>query len=116
MFLYRLDADRRVLRALRSLEGTLTEKRMIQLNAVAERTSDYSKAAALYFHESVQSPDRFAGLQTGAMDGPPFAPGRRVAGRFDRALAFRLGSGPAGRVGWAKSSWELPASCRPFLR
>lgn len=55
VFLYRLTADRRVLQALRSLEDTLTEKRMIQLNAAAERASDYSSAAALYFHERVQS-------------------------------------------------------------
>jgi osmoprotectant transport system permease protein len=56
VFLYRLNADRRVLQALRSLEGTLTDRRMIQLNAAAERSGDYSKAAALYFHERVQSP------------------------------------------------------------
>jgi len=55
VFLYRLDADPRVLQGLRFLEGTLTEKRMIQLNAIAERTSDYSKAAASYFHEGVPS-------------------------------------------------------------
>jgi osmoprotectant transport system permease protein len=51
VFLYRLDADPRVVAALRTLEGTLDEKRMTQLNAVAERTRDYSEAAALYFHE-----------------------------------------------------------------
>jgi len=51
VFLYRLEADPRVLKALRSLEGTLPERKMIQLNALAERTRDYSKAAASYFHE-----------------------------------------------------------------
>jgi osmoprotectant transport system permease protein len=56
VFLYRLNADRRVLQALSSLENTLTETRMIQLNAIAERTSDYSKAAASYFNERVQNP------------------------------------------------------------
>ena len=55
VFLYRLNADPRILQALRSLEGTLTEKRMIQLNAIAERTSDYSRAAAAYFQEPIQS-------------------------------------------------------------
>ncbi len=49
VFLYRLDADARVLQALRTLEGTLNESRMTQLNAVAERTRDYAKAADLYF-------------------------------------------------------------------
>ena len=51
VFLYRLNSDPRVLQALRSLENTLSESRMIQLNATAERTSDYSKAAAAYFHD-----------------------------------------------------------------
>ncbi len=51
VFLYRLNSDPRVVQALRSLQNTLTEKRMIELNATAERTSDYSKAAALYFHD-----------------------------------------------------------------
>ncbi len=54
VFLYRLNADPRVLRALHSLEDTLTERRMTQLNATAERTSDYSKAAALYFQDPAQ--------------------------------------------------------------
>ena len=55
VFLYRLNADGRVVQALRSLEGTLTDRRMTELNATAERSSDYSRAAALYFHERVQS-------------------------------------------------------------
>ncbi len=55
VFLYRLDADPHILEALRSLENTLTETRMIELNATAERTSDYSKAAVSYFHDRVQA-------------------------------------------------------------
>ena len=35
--------------ALRRLEGTLDEKRMIRLNAEAERTKNYTRAADLYF-------------------------------------------------------------------
>lgn len=50
VFLYRLDIDPRALAALHSLEGTLDESRMTQLNAVANSTRDYSKAAAAYFH------------------------------------------------------------------
>jgi osmoprotectant transport system permease protein len=50
VFLYRLDADPRVATALRGLEGTLDETRMIHLNAVADRTRDYAKAAEQYFH------------------------------------------------------------------
>lgn len=49
VFLYRLDADPRVIAALKKLEGTLNEELMMKLNAEAERTKDYSFAAALYF-------------------------------------------------------------------
>jgi len=50
VFLYRLDANPRLPQALRTLVGTLDERRMTRLNAEAERTHDYSKAADLYFH------------------------------------------------------------------
>lgn len=52
VFLYRLTLPSTVVAVLRSLEGTLDEKRMIRLNAEAERTKDYARAADLYFHES----------------------------------------------------------------
>lgn len=54
VFLYRLDADPRVPAALRRMEGTLSDARMTQLNAAAERTKDYSRAASLYFNEKGQ--------------------------------------------------------------
>src|SRR5437763_8492416 len=38
--------------ALRRLEGTLDEKRMIHLNMEAERTKNYTLAANLYFEDS----------------------------------------------------------------
>lgn len=49
VFLYRLDLPARAIAALRNLEGTLSEARMIQLNAEAERTRNYAEAASLYF-------------------------------------------------------------------
>ncbi|MEO5722548.1 MAG: ABC transporter permease subunit, partial [Chthoniobacterales bacterium] len=49
VFLYRLSLPPNALAALRKLEGTLDETRMIRLNAEAERTNDYSRAAAQYF-------------------------------------------------------------------
>jgi len=49
VFLYRLDLEARPLAALRKLEGTLDAERMTRLNAEAERTKDYARAAALYF-------------------------------------------------------------------
>src|SRR5256714_11790140 len=48
--------------ALRGLEGTLDEKRMIRLNAEAERTKDYARAADSYFDadaaSQLQTPER----------------------------------------------------------
>jgi osmoprotectant transport system permease protein len=49
VFLYRLNADPRLPQALNTLVGTLDEQRMTRLNAVAERTKDYAKAAEEYF-------------------------------------------------------------------
>ncbi len=49
VFLYRLNLPPTAIAALRKLEGTLDEKRMIRLNAEAERTKNYARAAALYF-------------------------------------------------------------------
>lgn len=49
VFLYRLDAPATAIAALRTLEGSLDENRMIQLNAAAERSRDYARAADLYF-------------------------------------------------------------------
>jgi osmoprotectant transport system permease protein len=42
--------------ALRKLEGTIDEARMIRLNAEAERTKDYGRAASLYFGTSATFP------------------------------------------------------------
>ncbi|EEF59702.1 glycine betaine ABC transporter substrate-binding protein [Pedosphaera parvula] len=51
VFLYRMDADPRVVEALKKLEGSINENLMMQLNAKAEQTKDYSLAAAMYFGE-----------------------------------------------------------------
>jgi osmoprotectant transport system permease protein len=49
VFLYRLDIPPVALSAVRKLEGTINEARMIRLNAEAERTKNYARAASLYF-------------------------------------------------------------------
>ena len=49
VFLYRLSLPASTITALRKLEGTLDESRMIRLNAEAERTKNYTRAANLYF-------------------------------------------------------------------
>ena len=52
VFLYRLTLPPNAIAVFRSLEGTLDEKRMIKLNAEAERTKNYARAADLYFQDS----------------------------------------------------------------
>jgi osmoprotectant transport system permease protein len=54
VFLYRLGLEPRALAAIRSLEGTIDEARMRRLNAEAERTKDYARAAGLYFGSGAQ--------------------------------------------------------------
>ena len=56
VFLYRLSLPVPTLTALRKLEGTLDESWMIRLNAEAERTKNYARAANLYFHDGTGSP------------------------------------------------------------
>jgi osmoprotectant transport system permease protein len=49
VFLYRLPLPAPAVAALRKLEGALDETRMIRLNAEAERTKNYTRAANLFF-------------------------------------------------------------------
>jgi osmoprotectant transport system permease protein len=51
VFLYRLELPANVIAVLRSLEGSFDEKRMIDLNAAAEKSKSYAQAADLYFAE-----------------------------------------------------------------
>ncbi|MFN2508910.1 MAG: glycine betaine ABC transporter substrate-binding protein [Chthoniobacterales bacterium] len=51
VFLYRLSLRPDALAALQDIAGTLDEARMIRLNARAEKTKDYTRAADLYFDE-----------------------------------------------------------------
>ncbi|MDB6056606.1 MAG: Substrate-binding region of ABC-type glycine betaine transport system [Verrucomicrobiales bacterium] len=55
VFLYRLDTPPSAIKALRGLEGTLDEAKMIHLNQVAERTKNYSVAADAYFENTGQA-------------------------------------------------------------
>src|SRR6266550_4709570 len=49
VFLYRLALPAPAIAALRKLQGALDEKRMIRLNAEAERTKNFARAASLFF-------------------------------------------------------------------
>jgi osmoprotectant transport system permease protein len=57
VFLFRSSTRADAIAALRRLEGTLNETRMIRLNAEAERTKNYARAADLYFERSALSPN-----------------------------------------------------------
>jgi osmoprotectant transport system permease protein len=51
VFLYRLDTPPRAVEALRYLEGTLDEAKMVHLNEIAERSKRYSSATDWYFEQ-----------------------------------------------------------------
>ena len=55
VFLFRSSLAESTIARLRKLEGTLDEARMIRLNAEAERTKNYTRAANLYFRDAVES-------------------------------------------------------------
>jgi osmoprotectant transport system permease protein len=55
VFLFRSSMSPDAINTLRRLEGTLDEKRMIRLNAEAERTKNYASAANLYFQDTGSS-------------------------------------------------------------
>jgi osmoprotectant transport system permease protein len=57
VFLFRSSTRADAIAALRRMEGTLDETRMIRLNAEAERTKNYARAADLYFEQSARSPN-----------------------------------------------------------
>jgi len=58
VFLYRLSLPPEAIAVLQKIAGTLDESRMIQLNAEAERTKNYSRAADMYFRTGDDSTAR----------------------------------------------------------
>ena len=61
VFLFRSSTRPDAIAALRRLEGTLDETRMIRLNAEAERTKSYARAADLYFNVGAALAPRTSG-------------------------------------------------------
>jgi osmoprotectant transport system substrate-binding protein/osmoprotectant transport system permease protein len=61
VFLFRSSTRADAIAALRRLDGTLDETRMIRLNAEAERTKNYTKAADLYFNVGAALAPRASG-------------------------------------------------------
>jgi len=61
VFLYRLSLPANAVAVLRGLEGQFDAKRMIRLNAEAERTKNYARAAALFFPDAGATASSSAG-------------------------------------------------------
>src|SRR6266481_4152381 len=61
VFLFRSSTRADAIEALQHLEGTLDETRMIRLNAEAERTKNYTRAADLYFNVGAPRPSGHSG-------------------------------------------------------
>ena len=61
VFLYRSSLPGSTIDALRKLEGSIDEAKMIRLNAEAERTKDYARAAGLFFEGETPSQSRSVG-------------------------------------------------------
>lgn len=59
VFLYRLSLPAAAVDVLRQFENSIDEPRMIRLNAEAERTKDYARAATLFFRNAASSPPRY---------------------------------------------------------
>src|SRR5262245_335141 len=59
VFLFRSSTPPHAIAALRRMEGTLDEARMIRLNAEAERTKNYARAANLYFEDGAKTAPAF---------------------------------------------------------
>ena len=61
VFLFRSSLPISAIATLRKLEGTIDEEKMIRLNAEAESTKNYARAANLYFEHGEGSTITFAG-------------------------------------------------------
>src|SRR6516225_8783390 len=72
VFLFRSSMRPDAIAALRRLEGTLEEERMIRLNAEAERTKNYTRAAELYSNVGAAVARRPAGHLGGSETGESF--------------------------------------------
>jgi osmoprotectant transport system permease protein len=59
VFLYRLSMNERAVASLRGIEGRIDQATMTRLNAEAERTKDYARAASLFFDSSGTSTSSF---------------------------------------------------------
>ena len=108
VFLFRSSTRPDAIAALRRLEGTLDETRMIRLNAEAERTKSYARAADLYFERSatlIQRPGRFFSAQAGTLDTSPSPVGWIFAAAFNHRRDSAWHCRESRRCCWPCYSW-----------
>lgn len=55
VFLYRLDAPPEAIQAIKTVEGSLDDRRMTELNAEATRTENFAAAAQIYLQEEAEA-------------------------------------------------------------
>ena len=112
VFLFRSSTRPDAIAALRRLEGTLDETRMIRLNAEAERTKSYARAADLYFecgsgHAATRAlaPGRFFSAQAGTLDTSPSPVGWIFAAAFNHRRDSAWHCRESRRGCWPCYSW-----------
>ena len=109
VFLFRSSTRADAIAALRRLEGTLDETRMIRLNAEAERTKNYARAADLYFERSATLDPtdlrRFFSAQAGALDTSPSPVGWIFAAAFNHRRDSAWHCRESRRCCWPCYSW-----------
>lgn len=66
VFLYRLDAPKDAIEAIKQLEGAISRQEMVRLNAEAERTKNYALAAASFFGGQARASQAAQGDRTAA--------------------------------------------------
>ena len=123
VFLFRSSTRADAIAALRRLEGTLDEKRMIRLNAEAERTKNYARAADLYFEGGArgvepQQPSELTILFRTSWRAGHFAISSWLDFRccFQSSSGFRLALSRVAAVLLAMLFLVSPALCKQFRR
>ena len=119
VFLFRSSTRADAIAALRRLEGTLDETRMIRLNAEAERTKNYARAADLYFDTErtlIQQPESI--LFRASWRAGHFAISSWLDFRycFQSSSGFRLALSRVAAVLLAMLFLVSPALCKPSRR
>ena len=111
VFLFRSSVRADAIAALQRLEGTLDETRMIRLNAEAERTKNYARAADLYFGNGAHvrairpSPLTIRFREAGSLDTSPSSVGWIFVAAFNHRRDSAWHCRESRRCYWPCYSW-----------